>query len=77
MRKLEATYKAKRDDQTYAYEVTCCVIGHTALWEAKIRLRDQLVGMPCGEVLTPGGVNLTGAVKSEVEAAIEHRLVVE
>ena len=77
MRKLEGAYKAKRDDQTYTYEVTYHAIGHTALWEANIRLRDQLVGMPCGEVLTPGGVDLTGAVKLEVEAAIEHRLVVE
>lgn len=77
MRKLEGAYRAKRDDQTYAYEVTCWIIGHTALWEATIRLRDQLVGMPCGEVLARGGVGLAGAVKLEVEAAIEYRLVME
>ena len=77
MRKLEGAYKARRDHQTYAYEVTCHFFGRTALWEAKIRLRDELVGMPCGEVLSPGGESLAGAVKSEVEAAIEHRLVME
>jgi len=77
MRKLEGAYKAKRDDQTYAYEVTCHVFGHTALWEAKVRLLNELVGLPCGEVVTAGGASLAGAVKSEVEAAIEHRLVLE
>jgi len=77
MRKLEGAYKAKRDDQTYAYEVTCHVFGHTALWEAKVRLLNQLIGLPCGEVLAPAGVSLAGAVKSEVEAAIEHRLALE
>jgi len=76
MKKLEGAYKAKRDHQTYAYEVTCHFIGRIALWEAKIRLRDELVGMPCGEVLTPEG-DLAGVVKLDVEAAIEHRLVME
>lgn len=77
MRKLEGSYKAKWDDQIYTYEVTCCVIGHTALWDAKILLGDEVVGMPSGEVLTPGGVDLTGALRFEVESAIERRLSVE
>jgi hypothetical protein len=77
MDQFKGMYKAKRDEQTYSYVVTCWAIGRTALWEAMIRLGDQLVGMPSGEVTSPGGVDLTGAVRLEVESAIEHRLSVE
>jgi len=75
--KLEGRYTAKRDAQIYAYEVTWRLTNHLTQWEAKVRLNDQLVGIPSGQVLVPGGVDLTGALRREVESAIEHRMTVD
>lgn len=77
MPKLEGSYTAKRDAQIYTYEVTWRLAGHTTQWEAKVCLNDQLVGIPSGQVLIPGGVDLTAAMRREVESAIEHRMSID
>ena len=78
MPKLEGSYTAKRDAQNYAYEVTWRMTGQTTQWEAKVRLNEQLVGIPSGQVLVPpAGGDLTGALRREIESAIEHRMTID
>lgn len=77
MPKLEGSYTAKRDAQIYAYEVTWRLTGQTTQWEAKVRLNEQLVGIPSGQVLVPGGRDITGALQREIESAIEHRMTID
>lgn len=74
MTKLQGKYRAKRDDQTYTYEVSWRPAGHFAAWDAKVRLDNQLIGLPSGQVEVSRVDPLDETIRHEVEQAIEHRL---
>ena len=71
---LAGRYKARRDGRGYAYEVSWSDSATGLLWEAKIRLDDELVGLPSGEIPAQRGQNARRLVRRAVESAIEHRL---
>lgn len=71
---LAGRYKARRDGRGYAYEVSWSDSATGLLWEAKIRLDDELVGLPSGEIPAHRGQNARRLVRRAVESAIEHRL---
>lgn len=74
MPKMEGSYTAARDSQKYTYEVTWRPAGASTHWEAKVRLNDQLVAIPSGQVLAAEETDLIAALRREVESAIEHRI---
>jgi hypothetical protein len=74
MPKAHGTYTAKRDAQTYAYEVTWRGGDQSIVWDAKVRLNNQLVAVPIGQVVPSQGLDPAAVVKQEIESAIEHRL---
>lgn len=77
MATLQGTYRAKKDDQTYTYEVTWRPGGEILPWDAKVRLGPQLIGLPSGQVHVRPGNSLDEIVRRDVEYAIEHRLSLE
>jgi hypothetical protein len=74
MPKSHGTYTAKRNAQTYAYEVTWRGEGRSIVWGAKVRLNNELVALPRGQLMIQAGIDPTTAVWQEVESAIEHRM---
>jgi hypothetical protein len=74
MPKAHGTYTTKRNAQTYAYEVTWRGDGQSVVWGAKVRLNNELVALPRGELVLQGGMDPTRAVWQEVESAIEDRV---
>jgi hypothetical protein len=74
MTRLQGTYRATRDGQTYRYEATCSPSRPVTYWDAKVWLADRLIALPSGKVAIEAGADPTEAVRREVADAIEHRL---
>ena len=72
---LRGTYTAKRDGQTYGYEVTWQAGSAHVAWQAKVRLGDTIVALPSGSV--PAAAGVAEAVRRDVETAIEQRISME
>jgi hypothetical protein len=74
MPKAHGTYTAKRDSQTYAYEVIWRGGDQSIVWDAKVRLNNELVAVPIGQVALSQGLDPAAIVRQEIESVIEHRL---
>lgn len=72
---IRGTYKAKRDGQTYGYEVAWQAGSARVSWHAKVRLGDTIVALPSGAV--PAAPDVAEAVRRDVETAIEQRISME
>lgn len=74
MTKVQGTYRATRDGQTYRYEVSWSPSRPVTQWDAKVWLADRLIAIPSGQVAVEPGADPAELVRREVGDAIEHRL---